>query len=232
MIPSVRWFPSSLQACVAWFANFVAQFAQIAEGLGFTGDDVTAVRNDNEMMQFIGATDTQVKAYEKAVNEFRDIITEGDIGDVTPEFPANLVLSPPPSVPTGIFERLDKLVDRIFVAPNYTSEIGALLGILPTGETPTAPENWKPVLKAKARPEFTAQVKFTRGKSDGVALHIQRDKEDNWTSFGSFFQSPAVLEIPPKTPDTPEVVQIRGRFLVGNTPTGEFSDIVEIVTEP
>ncbi len=53
MIPSVRWFPSSLQARVAWFANFAAQFAQIAEGLGFTGDDVNAVNTDNEMMQFI-----------------------------------------------------------------------------------------------------------------------------------------------------------------------------------
>ena len=124
------------------------------------------------------------------------------------------------------------LVDQIEVADNYTTEIGALLGILPKGETPNLPENWKPVLTIQAQPEFDAKVKFVRGKSDGIAVQIQRDNEDVWTNFGSFFQSPAMLNIPPKIPNTPEVVRIRARFLVGNTPTGDFSDISEIVTQP
>lgn len=233
MIPSKRWFPTTLQARVAWFDNFAAQFSKVALDLGFTAADVTAVDNDNQIMQFIGASDLEVAAYEKAVGQYRKIMTEADIGDVTPNFPANPTFVPPAlGVTAGIYERLDKLVDQIKVANNYTTEIGAMLDILPKGETPNAPEDMKPVLKPKPQPEFMAQISFVRGDSDGIALQIQRDNEDVWTSVGSFFKSPAMLQLSPKTPNTPEVIRIRGRFLVGNTPTGDFSDISQFVTQP
>ncbi len=226
MIPSKRWFPTTLQARVAWFDNFAAQFSKVAIDLGFTAANVTAVDNDNAMMQFIGASDLEVAAYEKAVGQYRKIFTEADIGDVTPSFPANPTLAPPAlGVTAGIYERLNKLVDQIEAADNYTTEIGAMLGILPKGETPNQPEDMKPDLKPKAQPEFMAQIAFVRGKTDGIALQIQRDNEDAWTSVGSFFKSPAMIQLTPKTPNTPEVIRIRGRFLIGNTPTGEFSDI-------
>ena len=66
--------------------------------------------------------------------QYRKIITEGDIGDPTPEFPANPAFALPVVQPTGIFERLNNLVERIRVAPNYTAETGALLGIIPSDE--------------------------------------------------------------------------------------------------
>ena len=184
------------------------------------------------MMQFIGEADTEVSAYEKAFTQFRKVMTEADVGDATPTLPDSPTLVLPSNAAAGIFERLDRRVRRIRAADGYTPTVGALLGIVPIGDAIASPDGWKPILKAEAQPESTAQVKFVRGKSDGIAVQIQRDKEDAWTSFGSFFQSPAVLEIPPKTPDTPEVVRIRARFLVGNEPTGDVSDIIEIVTQP
>jgi len=163
------------------------------------------------------------------VRAYRKTVTEADIGDPTPSFPANPTLALPVVVPTGIFERLNNLVEQIRAADGYTPETGAILGIVPQAEGADA---LVPDLKADALPEFEIEVNFVRGKSDGIAVQIQRDKETTWTSFGSYFQSPATLEVPPKIPDTPEVVRLRGRFLEGNQPTGDFSDIVEIVTKP
>jgi len=110
MIPSNRWFPTTLAARGAWYANFATQFERIAVSLGFTAADITEVNNDNDVMQFVGQADTEVEAYEKAVRAYRKTVTEGDVGDATPDFPANPAFALPVVVPTGIFERLDKLV--------------------------------------------------------------------------------------------------------------------------
>ena len=59
------------------------------------------------------------------------------IGDPTPAFPANPAFALPEVVPTGIYQRLIELVDRIRSAPAYTDEIGALLGIIPSTPAPS-----------------------------------------------------------------------------------------------
>lgn len=229
MIPSRRWFPLSLQARAAWFENFSRQFEEVGASLGFNAAKITAVANDNAMMQFLAEADIAVKAYEKAVMEFRQLITEGDIGDTLPQFPADPNLTAPASVPTGIFERLDRLVDQIENADAYTTEIGALLGILPRGETETPVDELKPELKGRALPNYQPEISFTRGSTGGISIQIQRGNSDVWTDAGNFFKSPAILTITPTIPNTPEAVRIRARYLEGNTAVGEWSDTVNLV---
>ena len=131
MIPSQRWFPSSLQDRAAWFNNFATQFAVVGAGLGFTEAEVTAVGADNTAFQKLASITVQLDAYADAVRQFRVVITEGSIGDPNPSFPALPAYTAVTGVSTGIFERLDQLVKRIRVAPSYTDETGALLGIVP-----------------------------------------------------------------------------------------------------
>jgi hypothetical protein len=47
-----------------------------------------------------------------------------------------------------------------------------------------------------------------------------------------FIKTPAEDDTPTLTPNTPEVRRYRGRFLEGNNPVGQFSDIASIVTTP
>lgn len=133
MIPSKHWFPGPLQERAAWFDNFATQFAVLGVPLGFVAADVTAVNDDNQVVQFLGEVAVELGAYSEAVRQYRVIITEGDIGDPTPLFPEVPTYDLPVVRPTGIFERLVKLVDRIRAAPTYTDEAGALLGIIPEG---------------------------------------------------------------------------------------------------
>lgn len=229
MIPSQKWFPTSLQDRVAWFGNFAKQFPGVAADLNLDGK-LTQVADDNNVMKFLGAADLEVKAYEEAVRQYRKIITEGDIGDPVPDFPANPALSLPKVINTGIFERLDKLVEQIRSADAYTNEIGALLGILPKAGTDKPDDELKPSLKAAAQPAQQIPVEFTRGKTDGITLQMQVDGAA-WQNAGSFFKSPAVITV---TGDAtkPHQVNIRARYLDGNSPVGQYSDIVSIVSEP
>lgn len=232
MIPNAKWFPSSIQARAAWFDNFSKQFEPTATSLGFAAADITAVQNDNAVFQFLASTATAVDAYADAVRQYRIFLSEGNIGEPTPAFPANPMFTPPlPAVATGIFERLDDLVKRIRVAPAYTPEIGALLGIIPSATEPTPENAMQPKLKATAMPGSVVEVAFKRGGTDGVELEIRVDKGAAWTSAGRFFRSPAALNIPDGT-GLPHAVEIRARFVEGNSPVGQNSDTINVVTLP
>ena len=78
-----------------WYENFAKQFADLASGLGFAAGDVTAIDNDNDVMQFIGGATVEMKAVDDGLRQYRIGITEGNIGDPTPGFPAMPVLTLP-----------------------------------------------------------------------------------------------------------------------------------------
>lgn len=229
MVPSSRWFPTNLQDRVAWFGNFNNQFAQVAVTLDLA-DKVVSVADDNLVMQFLGAGDLEAAAYLEAVRQYRRIITEGDIGDPVPQFPANPSLELPKVVTTGIFERLDKLVDRIRAADNYTDEIGALLQILPKPPTHKPADELKPELKETVMPAQQIEYRFTVGDTDGINLQIEVDGAA-WQDAGNFAKSPAVVTVPGDA-TKPHQVNARARYLDGNQPVGQNSDIVSAVSEP
>ena len=134
---------------------------------------------------------------------------------------------------TGIFERLDNLVGRIRLSEGYTPEIGAALGILPA--QPSAPipaDDLQPSLKALAMPGSVVQVSFIRGNTNGVALETRVDNADTWSDAGRFYSSPASLVIPENAQGLPRAVQMRARFIDGNTPVGQFSATISTSTQP
>jgi hypothetical protein len=231
MIPSSKWFPSSLQDRAAWFENFSAQFADVAVLLGFVASDVTAVTADNAAMQLMAGAAVTLDAHADAIRQFRIVLTEGNIGDPTPLWPNDMAFGDPVTPATGIFERLDNLVKRIRVAPSYTAEIGGLLGIIPKKGDDLVADELKPSLKAAAMPGNVVQVDFVRGKTDGVQIETLIDGNGGWTSSGKFFKSPAVLNIPDGT-GNPHAVQIRARYVMGNDAVGLNSDIIQVVTTP
>ena len=137
----------------------------------------------------------------------------------------------PTPVPTGIWERVDGFVKRIRVAPAYTNEIGALLGIIPSGSGPQPENEMRPDLTPTSLPNSVVQVKFVRGKSDGVVIETNLDN-GTWSEAGRFFKSPATLAIPENPTGVPRAVQLRARYVEGDSPVGQFSPTVTIATQP
>ena len=66
MIPSPRWFPTSLAERLVWMLNFAKQFGIYAVGLGFTAADVTAIQDLNEDFQSIGIIADECPAHRSA----------------------------------------------------------------------------------------------------------------------------------------------------------------------
>ena len=229
MIPSQRWFPSGLIERAAWFQTFAEQFALVAVSLGFTAADVAKVNDDNAMMQFLAGLRNTLKAIDDAVRQFRELVTEGDAGDVPPQFPVWELPEPPVTVSAGIFERLDRLVDKIRAADNYTNEIGALLGILPSKSEPVPPGEMKAI--AKVTPTFAAytfSVATSKMGADSFKVQIRRAGSEAWTDAAFGTSSPLEVVLQPTTPGQPEKIQVRVVLLKKNAPVGQPSDAVAV----
>ena len=231
MIPSRAWFPASLQERAAWFVNFKANIQGVGLTLGMTVGEITSVGQDSDIMDFLATTSVAVDAYIDGIRNYRKIISEGNIGDPTPAFPADVSFALPTPVDTGLFERLDNLVKRIRVAPAYTEEIGALLGIITSGGPLGPIDEFPPTIKASVDPGNIIEVKFTKGQSDGIYIETNVDNA-GWSFTEKAVKSPAVFDVPANQANTPRGVQIRARFLEGNNPVGDWSDIVTVQTIP
>ena len=168
MIPSRNWFPATLIARAAWYLNFNNQIQAIGLTLGLVQLDLDTIKDDNIVIQFLADAVATIKAYTTAERNYRKAITEGDVGDTTPAFPANMALSLPVTIETGLFERLDTYVNRIRASAGYTSEIGGLLGIISAHPVPLAPEEMKPAIKGEVVMGNIVNVKFVKGKTNGV----------------------------------------------------------------
>lgn len=230
MRPSHTWFPTSLQDQAAWFDNFENKFTQVAVSLGFAAADVTAVQNDNQDFQFCASATVELETFIKAFRQYRKTLTEGSVGEPAPAYPPNPSSIPPVTVPTGIFERLDRLVTRVRVSPAYTPEVGSLLGIIPVNTV--RPGALQPVLKVESLPGSVVEVRFVRGASDGISLEMKVDNAQTWSDAGRFYSSPAGLVIPQNTENLPRAVRVRARYVEGNTPIGQFSAVVSAATQP
>jgi hypothetical protein len=227
------WFPTSLAERAAWFQNFAAQFAAIALSLGFTAADVAKVNDDNAMMQYLAGLKNTLKAIEGSLRKFREDVTEGDIGDAPPQIPVWEVPEPPVAVVTGIFARLERLVDKIRAADNYTDGIGAQLGILPVRGDSVSDGELKAI--AKVAPAFSAysfSVTTSKMGADGFKVQVRRAGSETWTDAAFGTSSPLDVTVPPTTPGQPEQIQVRVILLRKNTPAGQPSDPAYVTLNP
>jgi hypothetical protein len=231
MIPSKRWFPTTLNERAAWMRNFAKQFETVALSLGFSAADIDSMNKDAQDFQAVTRAITSAEAFMAGLRAFRVSLSEEKVGSPKPVFPTLTVTPPPNDVPAGIFQRLDERVRRVRAAAAYTDEIGALLKIMPARSESIANSELMPAIKAAARPGNIVEIRFTRGDTDGISLQMRLDKEEDWKDAGRFVRSPARLEIPDGT-GLPRAVQIRARYIIGNDPVGQNSDIVTVVTTP
>ncbi len=234
MIPSHTWFPQSLQERAAWYQNYNTQIAIVGASLGFSAAEITGFADDNLVLQFLADTDTQMAAFDRAVRQYRKIVTEGDIGEPTPAFPANPAFALPKEILTGLFERLNKARTRILAAPAYTDETGALLGILPRTPDSISPADAKPTITIQAAQTgyLFSVVVADRAESDMWDVFTMRKGAVNWISVGRFTGKSSDVTITPTTPNEPEQIQVRVQLRKNNQNYGQPSDVVYVTVNP
>jgi hypothetical protein len=221
-----------MQERAAWFQTFMDNFTPaLSLLLGFTAPERSALDDDNTDFQHIASTQAAVDNFVAAWRQYRISLCEDPVGTPTPVFPNENFSAVPVGVPAGIFQRLIEAVERIRAHPAYTDEIGANLGIKPATPVAESFVDQAPEFKVKATPGNIVVVEFVRRGSDGIVLERQVDAESDWTPAGTFLKSPGQVQIPANG-GLPRAVRLRARFLVGNDPTGNYSNTVNVVTTP
>ena len=226
------WLPLTLPELAVWFNNFASQLAKIAADFGITPAQLTTVNQDRDTVQWLANAQEAFDATGGSLRSFRDNTLYGEKGDADPIAPGFEMPEPPAQFSTRIIERLLDLVEDVLDADIYTPEIGALLGIVVPKTDPLAPEDWTTTLKGKVLPDMQLEIDWVMGEADGICLQFQYVGEETWNTGGNYPKRPAILSIPPKTPNTPQAVRIRGRLLKGNSPVGQYSPEINLVAAP
>ena len=212
-----------------WLTNFSNTFAAHAPALGFTEADVSSVKADAAMVNFLlGDYIPTYKSALQARTSYKNLVMTGPIGVAGGALPPPPTTGPAPAVvPPGVLPRLRNLVQRIQLAPGYNEVIGRDLGITGPEGGPSAPDTTaRPVLKARSTGPGTVQVDFTKEKFDGVVVESRRAGEGEWQSLGVDSYSPYIDDRPPSQAGKPEVREYRARYILRDHATGEWSDIV------
>jgi hypothetical protein len=229
------YLPSNETNLDAWFLNFSNKMSDSGNLYGFSGDDIKRVADDYSVLHSLVQGAEKMRVNTSEYTAYKNILLYGGATEATPTFPTmNL-----PDVPTftvgimaGIIERTRALVKRLKVSPNYNEAVGQDFQVIGTTGNKFVAADAKPVLKIKALANSLVEIGFVKGESDGIELEIQRGNDTSWMRIGKFIKTPAEDDTPTITPNTPEVRRYRGRFLEGNKPVGQFSDIASVVTTP
>lgn len=234
MRPDQRWFPTNRSERAHWFAIFTKSFVVYGPQMGFTASEIAAVIADNDMVQYLARSRTLHEAYISALITGEKILLSGRIGEVTPRILAPPSLVVPAAVPTGIYDRLARLVKRIRRQPGYTLSIGASLDILHSNLERIALAEYKPKWSAKALPDpYSFEIKFVKKRFKAARVEIMRKGVRKWEVLDVFTTSPAEFTIAPTTPGQPEMINVRIVMCESKTKLlGNFSDSKEITLTP
>lgn len=227
--------PRTEPELVIWFKNFSNSFAKHAVALGFTAADAAAVHSDAAMLEYL--ISDLIPAHKQGLDarySYKNLIKDGPAGKDGGDPPlAVTVATAPTTVAPGVMPRLRNLVNRIRLAPGYTEDIGKDLGIADEG-SPSAPDGStaKPTVKAIAETGGHVRIAFSKGGFEGVWIEGRRKGETDWAFLGIDLHSPYTDTRPPAQANTPEVREYRLRYYDNDQPTGDWSDIVSVVTTP
>ena len=233
MIPSQAWFPTSIVERAAWFRNFTKNFSVIGPSLGFSTAEIAEVEADNEVVQFLAGAINQNNAYTRALQMLQKTLTQGEIGEPASALPVPPVFTPPPLTAPGIFARLNKTVKRVRFAPNYTDEVGAVLGIIP-GKTLRVPtHDHVPKVNVATLPGgYRFAVRVAKLRMDAFEVQIKRNSNGHFEPAAIGTASPLEVALTPLNPGEPEQIYVRVRMIKANKPVGQFSDLVQVTVNP
>jgi hypothetical protein len=224
------YFPTTESSLANWLANFAAKLPTHANSLAISGADVAAAQDDcNYLRYLINDVLPQRRAEIHELTQYKDLIKNGPIGSALTPLPTMATLPPPPPVVyPGVITRLRGLIQRIKNHYNYTISIGQDLGI--EGAEDISPLG-VPTFKAIAMPNHEVRLEWKKGKSDGVLIESQRGNETTWTLLGVDHYSPYTDGREPLVPGQIEIRKYRMRYLDGDTPVSDWSDVVIVSTK-
>ena len=123
------------------------------------------------------------------------------------------------------------LVRRIKAHSDYTSGMGAQLGIIGTGKQHDL-ANTHPVLKAKDLTGGKVNLSYTKYHSDGINIYCQREGDADWVLLARATVSPYMDTRPVLQVGKPDLRRYRAKYMLKDQEIGHYSDDVIISCAP
>lgn len=226
--------PTGDVARLSWVENIERNFPAIAANCGFSAAEIDAVIADCVMLRFVILNAQKAKAFSKAANAYKKMITE--------KLKPNAVISPPPEwtpleLPDvitlgGVLKRLQKAIARLKLSSNYSASIGEQLRIVSTKSAPFSPDSGKPKAKLFGLTNGVVRIDWVKGKFHGVYIESQRGDETELTRLDFDTRSPYIDARPPLEAGKPEERRYRLRYIFNDEEVGFWSNIFSIITQP
>jgi hypothetical protein len=228
---SSNFIPSSDNDKGVWLNNFSTKLGTYAASLGVTTSEVTATTDDAAMFQYmINLQEVYRQTLQNIIgykNLLKHAVGQQHISTVIPALPA--LNTAPVSVPEGIFDRVRKLAARIKASANYTTNIGADLGII--ASVPVIDQSTlKPSISIKleaGRPH----LKWLKGVADALDLYVDRNDGSGFVLLGRLMRN-EYLDIA-SLPATKMIDEwsYKGVYVIADLPVGLYSAISSVTVK-
>jgi len=227
-MPAPHYYPRRLQARIAWHANFAARAAASGATYGLTPADVAQIQTDADNVRLVVQWTEAVEAFAQAATAYRDALMAGNRNVPAPAPPvAPAALSLAVGSMQGIVDRSRRFIRVIKASEGYTRAVGEAYGIVP----PERPRHGTPTVSAEAIMGGPVRLRLFKAGYSFFAIDSRRGGGD-WEQIGFSNRALFLDERAPLVAGQPELREYRVRGIVGNTRTGELSDVASVVTLP
>ena len=236
-----EYYPQRVDAQPEWLGNFADKLLTYAATLGVTNARRDAIVLDCLwLIYLIGSWAPAARAWSESVT---DVIADAEKGAgsaamVLPVFtapPLPPAMAPlPATVPVapGGLDRIFKLVKDLKNAPAITDAIATEMGIVGDEESPDTNPIPKFSLKVEQGPSCQCvTIRFFKYGRTGVYIESRRNG-GAWEFLASPVHSPFTDARVLLAAGAPEIREYRMRYLVGNVPTGDWTDVAKVTVAP
>ncbi len=149
--------------------------------LGLDPAKVAAIKADNDFFRKTFLYMGQFRGFAESFTNYKDLLRHGKGDEVLGTFPVAPVIETPVPTPTSANcqKRFAEIIQDCVKSPNYTKTIGEDLGIEAT-VTPFNPADGKPELKPAYSTGGHPELKWKKGKFDGIEVWIDRNDGKGW----------------------------------------------------
>lgn len=222
-----NFYPRRQSQRVQWHAQFAASLASYASVLGIPAGTVAQAQVDAQNVALFLAAVEAALNYRDEVLAFKDQMMNGLLNTPTPTAP-----TPPAAIvlPVGtlgsIEARTRRLVAAIKANPAYTRQMGVDMGIVATASQLATPS-----VSATALTDSRVSLRVKKSGYSVVVLWRKRGAGD-WEQIAILDTATYVDDDPPLGAGLPEERHYRVQGYAKNAPTGDYSNIITVVTIP
>jgi len=221
-----NYFPNSDSERADWFSNFQLKIPVYQTTLGLSNDDVQHVIDDSKAFGYMNTVHNMLKQTLQTITSCKDLMKSNTANQqplgAMPVMPV-LPLAPT-AVPSGIFNRMRSLVQRIKTAPGYTDSIGHDLNIIAPANTVDV-TTIMPVLKAKpdvGRPH----LKWKKGIAEALDLYCDHNDGNGFVFVGRFLR-PEYLDLTqPSAGKISDSFKYKGVYVIADQQLGLMSQVL------